>query len=311
MLPWRAWLASLFFGLFGWYACPPLPSSVACNPLRPLPRAVCARVHVLERRRPHGLAGGAASGARRVARARPLTLAASYARTALLLSSRTSPTSAAIADTRLRRFPSAWAPARCGTPPAQRPRLASPRLASGHGLACAWRPGLLDAVLDRLLPGAIAPKPHIRHTGAGDGHRHAAVEHNDASGGGKLRRHGGAGVEPRPTSRSSVRRSSGVGAGLRFGAASTKPRVLACRLAARARCPVLTRRCLPCSVAAAIWIERSSGRLLAAGGGDDAAAGDDVVPMPDGERFSKSAFDYYMDLWKLFYAAYLLLPLAL
>ena len=73
----------------------------------------------------------------------------------------------------------------------------------------------------------------------------------------------------------------------------------------------LTRRRLACSVAAAIWIERSSGSLLAAGGGADAAGGDDVAPLAGGERFSKAAFDYYMDLWKLFYAAYLLLPLAL
>jgi len=38
-----------------------------------------------------------------------------------------------------------------------------------------------------------------------------------------------------------------------------------------------------------------------------------VAAMEEEEEasFSKDAFNYYMDLWKLFYGAYLLLPFAL
>ena len=56
-----------------------------------------------------------------------------------------------------------------------------------------------------------------------------------------------------------------------------------------------------------------AGRLQdEAGSGESAGAGDEVALAPgDDETFSAAAFNYYMKLWKLFYAAYLLLPVAL
>jgi hypothetical protein len=84
--------------------------------------------------------------------------------------------------------------------------------------------------------------------------------------------------------------------------------------------------------AAALWVQRSSARLLERGRGPDGegesieggagVAGDvrgspglDVGKTAGDERgegaWSKEAFAYYMQLWKLFYGAYFLLPFAL
>ena len=48
-----------------------------------------------------------------------------------------------------------------------------------------------------------------------------------------------------------------------------------------------------------------AGRLQdEAGSGESAGAGDEVALAPgDDETFSAAAFNYYMKLWKLFYAA--------
>ena len=64
-------------------------------------------------------------------------------------------------------------------------------------------------------------------------------------------------------------------------------------------------------VAAAVWVQRSSADLLRRGvdGAGDVSGG--VEGLRREEEWSKEAFKYYMDLWKLFYGAYLLLPFAL
>jgi len=60
------------------------------------------------------------------------------------------------------------------------------------------------------------------------------------------------------------------------------------------------------ALASVLWVERSSAVLLQGKG-----AGGGSLAIEEEDAFSKDAFNYYMDLWKLFYGAYLLLPFAL
>ncbi len=46
-------------------------------------------------------------------------------------------------------------------------------------------------------------------------------------------------------------------------------------------------------------------------GGSDMAEGSKNRAAGDVKRFSERVYDYYMDMWKLFYASYLVLPIIL